>query len=127
MANCPNRVENATTKIEDTKDGVAVSIVAKDAKDAKTVDDIRAKAKHMVDLVGKDPAQVEHTGQGGGGGGMGHCPITPKDTKATSEEIEGGVKVTLVPTDPAQLDQLRQTVRDRQALVEKGQLPGGAP
>ena len=36
----------------------------------------------------------------------------------TAEDVEGGTKVTMVPTDAAQLNQLRQTVRERQQALE---------
>lgn len=125
MMHCPNAVPAAATKIADTKTGVAITITAKDAKDQKTVDEIRTRAKHMTTVSTVDPAEFKHTGEGHGGGGGGKCPVISQETKVAMKDVEGGSEITIDPVDPANLAQLRTAVRDRQKAVEAEM--GGAP
>ena len=55
MQHCPSAVAGAKTEIKDNKDSVEVTVTATDA--AKT-DEIRKRAKHVVDAAKQDPATV---------------------------------------------------------------------
>ena len=52
MQHCPTAVAGAKTEIKDSKDGVEIVVTSADA--AKT-EDIRKRAKHMVDSAKTDP------------------------------------------------------------------------
>jgi TusA-related sulfurtransferase len=123
MMHCPSAAPGSVTAIADSKDGVAITITAKDAKDQKTVDDIRARAKHMTTVATVDPTEFKHTGEGHGGGGGGKCPVISQETKVTSKDVKGGTKITIVPVDPANAETLRKVVRERQKQVEADMAP----
>src|ERR1700761_2920029 len=72
MQHCPSAVAGAKTEIKDNKDSVEVTVTATDA--AKT-EEIRKRAKHMVDAAKSDPTSVVHNGDGHGGGGLGRCEV----------------------------------------------------
>ena len=65
MQHCPTAVTGAKTEIKDNKDSVEVVVTATDA--TKT-DEIRKRAKHMVDAAKTDPTAVVHNGDGHGRG-----------------------------------------------------------
>ena len=113
MQHCPTAVPGSTTTINVTADSVELMIVA--ANDEKAAKDIVSDAKHLKEVAQKDPAQVKHTGEGEGGGGLGKCPVVLKDTHITITEIPGGAKIALKPMKPEQLDWLRKEVEARQA------------
>jgi hypothetical protein len=112
MQHCPTAVEGAKTEIKDGKDGVEISVTAANA--AKT-EEIRKRAKHVADAAKNDPAAVAHTGDGHGGGGLGRCEVVLKDTTVTSEDIEGGSKLTVKPTKAVDLEWLRKETAARHA------------
>jgi hypothetical protein len=89
MQHCAAAVEGATTKVENTKDGVTVTVTGKG--DA-TVKEIRDRAKHTVDVSKlPDDKKVVHTGEGKGGGALGRCPADPEgDTTIEAKDVEGG-------------------------------------
>jgi hypothetical protein len=105
MQHCPSAVEGAKTEIADTKDGVEIKVTSTNA--AKT-EEIRKRAKHVADAAKADPASVAHNGDGHGGGGLGRCEVVLKDTTVTSEDIEGGSKVTVKPVKPVDLEWLKK-------------------
>jgi hypothetical protein len=92
MVHCPSAVEGATTAVKDTKDGVVVTVTAKTA-DATT--EIRARAKHVVDIMKHDAGAVAHTGEGTGGHNLGRCPSVIKDTTVDSKEVPNGAELTV--------------------------------
>src|SRR5688572_12559726 len=104
MQHCPTAVAGSTTTNNVTAEADELMIVAKDAKDEKAAKDIVSDAKHLKEVAQKDPAQVKHTGEGEGGGGLGKCPVVLKDTHITITEIPGGAKIALKPMKPEQLE-----------------------
>lgn len=92
MVHCPSAVDGATTAVKDTKDGVLVTITAKN--DAATKE-IRARAKHVVDVMKMDAGAVSHTGEGTGGHNLGRCPALIKDTSVDAKEVPNGVEMTV--------------------------------
>jgi TusA-related sulfurtransferase len=119
MANCPNIVEGATTAIKEVEGGVELTITA---KDASATGDIRAKSKRIAEMSKEEVPSVRHDGSHHGGGQFGRCPVVARNTVVTSEEVEGGSRVTVKPKDAAEVDWVRREARERQA--ELGQ-PGG--
>ena len=112
MANCPTAVDGATVDITDTADGVVITITA--ATEAK-VDEIRADARHVVDVSRKNPSDVRHTGEGEGGGGLGKCVVVLKDTTVTADDVPGGARITVTPNQREALEALQKEVRERHA------------
>lgn len=110
--NCPSTVGGAATEVEPaTQDGkVVITIVAKDDAAVKT---IRARTAHLIEIQDAPAATIKHSGDGTGGGGIGLCPVVTKDTTVASEDIEGGVKVTMTPKDADVAKSLPSTVETR--------------
>ena len=120
MSHCPSAVDGATTKLTNNKDGVIVLVTAKDDSGMK---DIRARAKHVVDVTKLDAAASTHTGEGTGGGGLGRCPVVVKDTVITAKDAPGGTEFTVKPKKPADVAALQKEAKDR---AEKFMVPGAA-
>src|SRR5438309_4523419 len=112
MQHCPSAVAGAKTEIKDGKDGVEIVVTSTEA--AKT-EDIRKRAKHMVDSAKVDPTAVVHNGEGHGGGGLGLCEVVLKDTTVTAEDVDGGSKITVKPTKAVDLEWLKKETRTRHA------------
>jgi hypothetical protein len=91
MANCPSAVAGTKTSVKDSKEGVIVTVTGP----ADAVAEIRSRAKHSAEIAKKgEPAKVEHSGGGTGGGGLGRCPIVVEgDTTVDVKDITGGVEV----------------------------------
>ena len=131
MAHCPSAVEGAKTTIKNTKDGVSVVVVAT-ADDATKA--IRDRAKHLVDVSKSEDGgtAMTHTGEGGGGGNVGRCPIVIKDTTITAKDVPGGSQLEVKAKSAADVTALQAETKDR---AEKFQLStpgapsasGGAP
>jgi hypothetical protein len=114
MANCPSSVAGANTAVSEAGDAVLVTITA---KEAAAVTEIRERTKHLVEVAPKNPAEIKHTGEGEGGGGLGSCPVVLADTSLASEETEGGVKITMKPSRAEDLPKLAATAKERQAKL----------
>lgn len=114
MANCPSSVEGATTKVEDAADAVVVTITGT-AEPA--VKEIRERAKHLAEVSVKAPTEIKHSGEGEGGGGLGSCPVVLADTSITTEEVEGGAKVTVKPGKAEDLAKLQALAKERHAKL----------
>jgi hypothetical protein len=110
MQHCPTAVAGAKTDIKDNKDSVEITVTASEA--AKT-DEIRKRAKHMVDAAKQDPTSVVHNGEGHGGGGLDVCEVVLKDTTVTAEDVDGGSKITVKPTKPVDLEWLKKETHAR--------------
>ncbi len=110
MIHCPSAVPGAKTELKEIKDGIEVWITA--TEDAKT-QEIRRRAKHVVEAAKTDPNTVRHTGDGHGGGGLGRCPVVLKDTLVTAEDIKGGTRITVRPVKPVDLEWLRKETASR--------------
>ena len=118
MQHCPTAVAGAKTEIKDNKDSVDVVVTATDA--AKT-EEIRKRAKHMVEAAKADPTSVAHNGEGHGGGGLGLCEIVLKDTMVAAEDVDGGSKITVKPTKAVDFEWLKKETHAR----HMANAPGG--
>lgn len=112
MQHCPTAVAGAKVDIKDIKDGVEITVTGDSA--AKT-DEIRSRAKHVVEAAKKEPSNVEHTGDGHGGGGLGRCEVVLKDTTVAAEDVEGGSRLTVKPQKPVDVEWLQKETRTRHA------------
>ena len=110
MQHCPSAVAGAKTEIKDNKDSVDIVVTAADA--AKT-DEIRKRAKHMVEAAKADPTSVAHNGDGHGGGGLGMCEVVLKDTTVVAEDVDGGSKMTVKPTKAVDFEWLKKETHAR--------------
>jgi hypothetical protein len=124
MQHCPTAVAGAKTEIKDSKDGVEIVVTSSDA--AKT-EDIRKRAKHMVDSAKADPTAVVHNGEGHGGGGLGLCEVVLKDTTVTAEDVDGGSKISVKPSKAVDLEWLKKETRSRHAANGGGGKKKAAP
>jgi hypothetical protein len=117
MQHCPTAVAGAKTEINDTKDSVEITVTSSDA--AKT-DEIRKRAKHVVDAAKNDPESVVHNGEGHGGGGLGRCEVVLKDTKVSAQDVDGGSKITVTPNKPVDLEWLKKETHARHTANSGG-------
>ena len=90
MQNCPMQIPGATVSIQDTSDGIALTITTQSGD----VADLQRLAESMVKM---------HSNQGMHGNMM---PFT-----VASEQITNGARLTLKPKDPGKLEEFRSTVR----------------
>jgi hypothetical protein len=122
MIHCPNAVEGAKTSIKNTKDGVEMTVTA---KDENAVQEIRKRAAHLVGVAAK-PETGKDTGGGDFGGGKGHCPVVMKDTAVTAADVKGGSKINLKVEKGkgGDVKALQNAVKERQAALPA---PGAAP
>jgi hypothetical protein len=114
MANCPSSVEGATTKVEDAPDSVIVTITG---AGEPAIKEIRERAKHLAEVSVKVATEIKHSGEGEGGGGLGQCPVVLADTTITSEEVEGGAKVTVKPAKAEDLPKLAALAKERHSKL----------
>src|SRR5262249_24613459 len=75
--------------------------------------EIRERAKHLVDAAKQDPADVKHTGEGQGGGGLGRCPVVMKDTTIEVKDAPGGSLITVKPKNPADVPTIAKEAKQR--------------
>ena len=108
MEHCPTAVPGAKTTITDTKDAVVITVTG-------NADEIRKRAKHVVDAAKQDPATVVHDGSGHGGGGLGRCEVVLKDTTVTAEDVDGGSKITVKPNKAVDFEWLKKETQARHA------------
>lgn len=120
MSHCPNAVEGAKVDIQDDPKGVVMTITAADKRGTEA---IRERAKWVDGKAKAEVGKIQHTGEGGGGGVLGRCPVVLKGTEVTVADVEGGTKVTMLVADAKEVDWLRREVRERQTKITE---PGGA-
>ncbi|HTR54283.1 MAG TPA: hypothetical protein VMJ10_26505 [Kofleriaceae bacterium] len=90
MRNCPSGVESATTQATPTADGVDLTITSPDPAAQREI-----LVRAVLQSLQRDPlARVpQHTGEHGGPGSIGFCPIIHADTRVTYAPIANGVRV----------------------------------
>jgi hypothetical protein len=115
---CPSTVAGAETVLDKaaSKDGTVVLTIT--TKEAGAVATIRARARHLVEVQKAPATAVEHTGEGTGGGDAGVCPVIARNNTVTSEDVEGGVKVTMTPATGDKSDALAAEVERRIAAAK---------
>jgi hypothetical protein len=135
---CPTSVTGVTSTVADTPDGVALTIVAKDAPSGA---DVRDRAHALVQLIqsgaagggggggrgggggggagggdGTGPGPGDGTGAGAaGGGGLGRCPVVVRGVSLDVQDTKDGAVVTMRPKSAKDLDFIRKQVRSRLA------------
>lgn len=110
MQHCPTAVDGVKSEFKDLKDGIEVTVTH---DNAARQEEIRRRAKHVVEASKKDPTSVAHTGDGHGGGGLGRCEVVLKDTIIASEDVPGGARLTVKPARPVDLEWLKKETSAR--------------
>lgn len=130
---CPMMIDPATTQVtaSDTSDGIALVFTT-----SGDVAELRARVRRMADMHNQMAGMHGGgtTGPGGmhgggmhGGHGTGPMHMHMVPSRASVEDVPGGARLLLVPTDPAQLAALRQQARMHADMMAKGQCPMAAP
>lgn len=100
---CPLGVEDATVVAENTADGIALIFTS-----SSHVQDLRERGRDAAKLHGPFGRLGKgHDDRHGGGSHHGLQAGALPQARASAEDIEGGVRVTLVPLDPSELESLR--------------------
>jgi hypothetical protein len=106
----------------DTSDGIAITFTT-----SGDVADLRARIHHLADMhnnmSGMHHGGGMHEGMGSGDTHEGMKGMHMVPSRATAEDIDGGARIVLVPTDAAQLAALRTHVREHAAMMQKGECP----
>ncbi len=133
MMQCPMDVPGTQVSAADTPEGESVTFTTS-SPDA--VPDLRARIHAMADRYERRHARADaqeeaqggtgdgdESAAGSAGSGSPDAEGTPAHESAPSravvEDIEGGARIDITPNDPADLDQLRTTIRDRVASREE--------
>jgi hypothetical protein len=107
---------------------------------ADRAEDLRARVHAMADMHNRHHLAggpegthaghggMEHGGMMGGGmmgggstagAGAGQASMMPPPSRATVVDVEGGARLVVTPNDPADMDQLRSTVRTHAEHMQK--------
>ncbi len=108
MRHCPLALAGATVTLAEVADGVQFEVRASGA----TVDEVRKRARHVVEFAaGRSQAGAHGGGQGGGT--MRNCPVVTNGVVIREDDIDGGAKLTIMPAVATGLDELRRETRAR--------------
>jgi hypothetical protein len=116
------QMAGANVVTSDTSDGAAVAFTT-----TGDVAELRAHVREMAEMhngmAGMHHGEDMHGGMGSGDmhGGMMRMQMVP--SRASVEDIPGGARLVLIPTDPSQLTTLRAQAREHVAMMEKGKCP----
>jgi len=114
MSNCPNALPGANTSVSMTSDGVDVTITSLMPDTQARIQSLAVKHSELGPPGG---AQM-HTGQHGGPGMMGHCPIIHHDTIVTSTPLHDGAVIHIRATS-ASVQAIQREVTNRVAAMQK--------
>lgn len=99
---CPMAVPGTTVAASDVDGGVALAFTTRSGD----VEELRRRVRRMAEM---------HAGHGG----MGMMPAAT----ATVEDVDGGARIALIATDPAQQEALRQHAHMHAGQMQGGQCP----
>ncbi len=120
---CPMKVPNTTVGVKDVEGGVALEFET----DGDGVADLRERVRKMAAMHTKHHGEAASSGEGGmhhGGthqGKRGEMNV-PAST-AVAEDVETGARLVFQPTDPAQLQALRDHMSQMAMKMQSGQCP----
>jgi TusA-related sulfurtransferase len=121
MSHCPSAVLGAVTVLKNTTDGVSVTVTAPADDGVKA---IRERSKLLAEITNdagtNEPA---HSGEGGGHGSIGRCPIVVTSTALKVKDVPGGSQVDVKAKMAADVPKLQAEAKERAA---KFQLPADA-
>ena len=100
---CPSAALGAKTTVQETADGVEITVIA---PDGPPINDIRQRGAQLIAAM-KDPSS------GTAADGLASCPIIVKDTLVTETDVPGGARFNVKPVQALQLDGLKRDVKLR--------------
>jgi TusA-related sulfurtransferase len=118
MSHCPSAVQGATTTLKNTTDGVSVVVTATEDVAVKS---IRERSKHLAEIANAadaGTAEPPHTGEGGGGGGIGRCPVVVKATTLKVKDVPGGSQVDVKAKSVTEVAKLQAEAKERAAKFQ---------
>lgn len=115
MQNCPMAVPGTQVSTADTQDGESITFTTSPEHAAE----LRARVHAMADMHNRhhqgEGMQGTHGDMGHGdmmgSGGSEHMAMMPPPSRAAVEDLDGGARIVVTPTAPADLDRLRSSVR----------------
>jgi len=124
---CPLTVDGTTVEVSDTDRGVAITFTG-----GSDVGELRAKTRRMGEMyamhgghrgmmwhhMGGKMAGMDHAA-----GGMDMAGKMMPAAIATVEDVDGGARLLLAPTDAAQLEALRAHARMHRERMHSGKCP----
>lgn len=108
MRHCPLALDGAVSTLEDIEGGVRFTIQVP----AAGVDEVRRRARHIVEFAEKKTRAGHGEFDGKGGGHMKNCPVVTDDVTITETDVDGGARLDVVGKDASAL---RVETRDRAA------------
>ena len=108
MRHCPLALDGASSRLEDITGGVRFIITVP----AASVDEVRERARHIVEFAAKRTRAGHGEFDGKGGGHMKNCPVVTDDVTITATDVPGGAQLD-VTSAADHVDQLRAESRDR--------------
>lgn len=116
MSNCASSVANAKTEIKDIDKGVEITVTASEKAD---VDEIKVRAKDVTERVKSEAKKEQHSGEGGGAGVMGRCPIVLSGTDVAVKDVDKGAVFTVTAKDDKEVEWLRREAKERLAALQE--------
>lgn len=110
---CALGVDGAEVVVEDTPQGVALTFTTSPEK----LDELRERGRHAANMYGPRKLGEGHEGRHASGGHHGLMPMQMPPAFALAEDVEGGVRVRLVPVDDNDLALLRARARERAVVM----------
>jgi hypothetical protein len=111
MQHCPSAVPGSATRVADRRDGVEVTVTARD----KTAQEEIRRRAHRQETVSIQSARgvIEHTGEGTGSGQFGYCPGMLEGTHVTAADVPQGAKMRVQTAPPEQVKKLQRMTKRR--------------
>jgi len=118
---CPMKVAGTAVTPADVEGGVALAFTTKSGD----VTELRQRVRRMAEMHNNHHATGGMMGgmHDGGSGMMKDGGMMMPAATAAVEDVEGGARLVLRPTDPAQLEALREHARTRAGRMASGECP----
>lgn len=116
---CPMPVPGTLVAAADIENGAVLTFTTPD-----DVNELRLRVRRMADLHDEHPSR--HRGREMATNPSGEPAAEHEAMPASSaevEDVEGGARVTLIPKDSADLDELRAHAREHAAKISRGECP----
>ncbi len=111
---CPMDVPGAQVATADTRDGEAITFTT---TSPDQVEELRSRVHGLADMHNRQEhgrmSMRGRTGAGSAGAGGGEQGSGMMGSRAVVEDVDGGARVTVTASDPAEAGRLRKAVRAR--------------
>lgn len=109
FAGCPLGVPGTVVVAEETADGIDLTFTTRGF-----TDELRARAREAAAMHGPGARQgIGHGGHHGEGGHHGLMGLQLPPARATVDDVEGGARLHLIPSDGADRDVLVRKAKER--------------